>query len=94
MRDAIDQLSVERLLPRFELALFTGSGFSPNTEVSFDSQSYDDKRPIKAKTDSEGSLQFALMPFVSGRNKGPPLLGLSERIAPLPLSLTGDTSSA
>ena len=63
-------LSVERLLPRFELAYFTGSGFPPSNDLSFESQSYDEKHPIKAKTDSEGNLQFALMPFVSGHQKG------------------------
>jgi len=63
-------LSVERLLPRFELAYFTGSGFPPNSDVSFEGRSYDEMHPIKAKTDSERNLQFALMPFVSGHQKG------------------------
>ena len=31
-------LSVERLLPRFELAYFTGQGFPANIEASFDAQ--------------------------------------------------------
>ena len=63
-------LNVERLLPHFELAYFTGSGFSPNSDVSFDGQSYDETHPVKTKADSEGNIQFALMPFVSGHNKG------------------------
>jgi hypothetical protein len=63
-------LSVERLLPHFELAYFAGSGFSPNSDVSFDSQSYDEKHPVKTKADSGGNIQFALMPFVSGHAKG------------------------
>jgi hypothetical protein len=63
-------LSVERLLPRFELAYFTGTGFPPNSDASFESQSYDEKHPLKTKTDGEGNLQFALLPFVSGRQKG------------------------
>ena len=63
-------LSVERLLPHFELAYFTGSGFPPNSEVSFDGQSYDEKHPVKTKADSEANVQFALMPFVSGHHKG------------------------
>jgi hypothetical protein len=63
-------LSVERLLPHFELAFFTGSGFPPNSDVSFDGQSYDEKHPISTKTDSEGNLHFALMPFVTGHHKG------------------------
>jgi hypothetical protein len=63
-------LSVERLLPHFELAFFTGSGFPPNSEVSFESKSYDEKHPINAKTDTKGNLGFIVMPFVAGRHKG------------------------
>jgi len=63
-------LSVERLLPHFELAFFTGSGFPPNSDVSFESKSYEEKHPINAKADSDGKLQFILMPFVNGRHKG------------------------
>jgi len=63
-------LNVERLLPHFELAYFTGTGFPPNSEVSFESQAYDEKHPIKTKTDSEGHLDFAVMSFVSGHKKG------------------------
>ena len=63
-------LSAERLLPRFELAYFTGSGFPANTEVSFDGESYGEKHSVKTKTDSEGKLQFAIMPAVTGHDKG------------------------
>jgi hypothetical protein len=63
-------LTVERLLPHFELAYFTGSGFPANSDVSFEGQSYDEKHPVKTKADSEGNIQFALLPFVSGRHKG------------------------
>jgi hypothetical protein len=63
-------LTVERLLPHFELAFITGSGFRPNSDVSFDSQSYDEKHPVKTVADGDGNIQFALMPFVSGHKKG------------------------
>jgi hypothetical protein len=63
-------LEVERLLPHFELAYFTGTGFPPNIDVSFDGESYGEKHPVKTKTDSEGNLSFALMPFVSGHPRG------------------------
>jgi hypothetical protein len=63
-------LTVERLLPHFELAYFTGRGFPPNTDVSFNGESYNEKHSVDAKTDSEGNLQFALMPFVAGHRKG------------------------
>jgi hypothetical protein len=63
-------LSVERLLPHFELAYFTGNGFPPDSDVSFDGESYGEKHPIKTKTDGKGNLEFALMPFVSGHRRG------------------------
>lgn len=63
-------LSAVRLLPHFELVYFTGSGFPANIEVTFDSQSYDEKHPVKTKADGNGNIKFALMPFVAGRSKG------------------------
>jgi hypothetical protein len=63
-------LSVERLLPGFELAYLSGSGFPPNNEATFDSESYGEKHPIKAIADNEGHIQFAVLPGVSGHQKG------------------------
>jgi hypothetical protein len=63
-------LTVERLLPHFELAYFYGSGFLPNSETSFDSESYGEKRPVKAKADNDGYIQFAVLPAVLGHEKG------------------------
>lgn len=69
-KDKTCVLSVVRLLPNFELAYFTGSGFAPNTKVEFDSQSYDEKHRLEATTNADGNLEFAVMPFVSGHSKG------------------------
>jgi hypothetical protein len=63
-------LNVERLLPHFELAYFTGSGFAPNSDASFDGESYGEKHTVKTKADSDGNIQFAIQPFVSGHSKG------------------------
>jgi hypothetical protein len=63
-------LSVERLLPHFELAYFSGTGFPPNTEISFDGGSYSEEHTMKAKSDGEGNLQFAMMPAVFGHSNG------------------------
>jgi hypothetical protein len=63
-------LSVERLLPHFELAYFTGSGFSPNSDATFDGQSYDEKHSLKTKVDNDGNIRFGVSPFVSGHQKG------------------------
>jgi hypothetical protein len=63
-------LQVVRLLPNFELAHFTGSGFAPNTKVEFDAQSYDEKHRLEEITKGDGNLEFAMLPFVSGHNNG------------------------
>ena len=63
-------LSVERLLPHFELAYFTGSGFLPNSGVTFDSQSHGEERPVSTTSDNAGTFHFVLMPFVSGHRNG------------------------
>lgn len=42
-------LEVVRLMPGFELAFFTGSGYPPNSEVTFDSESYGEKHEVKTK---------------------------------------------
>jgi hypothetical protein len=63
-------LSVVRLLPGFETAYFSGSGFAPDTEVTFEGRSYDETHPIKTKTDHAGNLQFAILPFVAGHKNG------------------------
>ena len=69
-KDRDCSLSVERLLPHFELAYFKGSGFPPNEDVRFEGESYGEKHPITTKADSDGNLQFAIMPGVSGHQKG------------------------
>lgn len=64
------KLKVVRLIPGFELAYFTGSGFAPNTKLEFDSQSYDEKHRLEETTNGDGNLEFAMLPFVSGHNYG------------------------
>jgi hypothetical protein len=63
-------LGVVRLLPGFETAYFTGSGFVPDADITFEGESYDETHPIKTRTDHDGHLRFALMPFVAGHKKG------------------------
>jgi len=64
------RLGVERLLPGFELAYFTGDGFPPKSEATFDSESYGEKHTIRAKADTEGHFDFAMLPGVLGHQKG------------------------
>ena len=63
-------LDVERLTPGFELAFFTGTGYRPNLEITFDSESYGEKHTVKTTADGEGKIHFGIMPFVSGHSKG------------------------
>lgn len=63
-------ISVVRLTPNFELAYVTGSGFPPDSDVQFETQSYDERNPLTVKTDSGGNLSFGTLPFVTGRTKG------------------------
>ncbi len=63
-------LDVIRLTPGFELAFFTGTGYPPNLELTFNSDSYSEKHPVTTKSDAEGKIHFAMMPFVAGHPKG------------------------
>jgi hypothetical protein len=63
-------LEVVRLLPHFEVAYFVGSGFVPNAKVDFEFQSSNEKHRMEEVANSEGILEFAGMPFVSGQSKG------------------------
>jgi hypothetical protein len=63
-------LEAVRLTPGFELAYFTGSGYSPNAEVAFDSESYGEKHSVKTTANGAGEIHFAVMPFVVGHSGG------------------------
>ncbi len=63
-------LTVERLLPHFEIAYFRGSGFAANSDASFEGQSYNEKHLMKTKADGNGSIRFAALPFVAGHKNG------------------------
>jgi hypothetical protein len=63
-------LEVVRLTPRFELAYFAGSGYPPNAEVTFNSESYGEKRNLKTTADEKGAIRFAELPFVAGHSSG------------------------
>jgi hypothetical protein len=63
-------LEVVRLTPGFELAYFTGSGYPPNAEVAFDTESYGEKHTVKTAVDAYGGVHFAVLPFVTGHSGG------------------------
>ena len=63
-------LHAVRLLPKFELAYFSGSGYPPNSDVSFKSQSYQEEHVVAEHSDSAGIVRFAMMPFVKGHTNG------------------------
>lgn len=69
-RDKGCTLDVVRLTPGFELAFFTGTGYPPYLEISFNSESYGEKHPVKTTSDGDGKIHFAIAPFVSGHAEG------------------------
>lgn len=79
-------LEIERLLPRFELAYITGTGFPPNHQVTFETQSYEEKHTIATTTDTDGSLKFAMMPAVAGQTRGTTKIKSDEMKCPLSIS--------
>jgi hypothetical protein len=63
-------LEVVRLTPGFEVAYFTGSGYPPNSQVAFDTESYKEKHAFKTTADGGGEIHFAVLPFVTGHAGG------------------------
>jgi hypothetical protein len=73
-------LEVVRLMPAFELAFFTGRGYPPNAEVTFDAESYGEKHEVKTKSDSDGAIHFAIMPAVAGHSGGTARIAATEMV--------------
>jgi hypothetical protein len=63
-------LDAVRLTPHFELTYLTGKGYSPNTKISFESESLGEKRTVETRADAEGRIRFAVLPFVEGHAHG------------------------
>ncbi len=63
-------LDAVRLTPHFELTYLTGTGYPPNTEISFDSESLGEKRTVKTHADADGHVRFAVLPLVEGHAHG------------------------
>jgi hypothetical protein len=63
-------LSVKRLMPHFELAFFTGSGYEHDAKTTFQTDSYGEKHVVETTADHEGNVRFAILPFVSGHQHG------------------------
>lgn len=59
-----------RLSPNFEIAYITGKGFPPNTDITFLSNSYDEERSNKTRSDADGNLKYVLLPYVVGHSGG------------------------
>jgi hypothetical protein len=63
-------ISAVRLTPKFELSYITGAGFPPNSDVMFETQSWDEKHDIPRKTDSDGNVDLIMLPAVAGHDQG------------------------
>lgn len=69
-RDKSCTLELERLSPRFELALIRGRGFTPGEQLAFHTQSYQEGHDSQPKVDPSGEFWAVLTPFVKGRTLG------------------------
>jgi len=69
-RDKGCTLSVVRLTPKFELSYITGSGFAPDSDVNFDTQSWDEKHQIPRRMDAEGKIDLVMLNGVVGHDRG------------------------
>ena len=63
-------LEAIRLLPKNKLVLLRAKGFQPNEDVEFESNSYDEKRGGRTKTDAQGEYFTGLLPFVKDKKRG------------------------
>jgi len=58
------------LMPGAEVVLIEGSGFPPNSDVVFDSESEGERHGGKAKTDENGRYSSAILPYKQGLARG------------------------
>ena len=63
-------LEVMRLSPHFELVLVRGHGFTPQEDMSFHEQSYQEIHDLTVKADDQSEFQAPLTPSVKGRTSG------------------------
>jgi hypothetical protein len=68
--DRACSLEVERLSPRFELALIHGHGFTAGEQLAFHTQSYQEVHDLQPKVDAAGEFWAVLTPFVKGKTLG------------------------
>lgn len=71
-------LSVERLTARFEVAFFTGSGYGQDAKVVFHAKSYGEKHVVETIADHGGNIRFAMLPFVSGHQRGTTIIDTAD----------------
>ena len=64
------QLELQRLMPKAELVYLVASGFKPETEIEFASDSGAEHQSRKTKIDASGKYESALMPAVQGKSRG------------------------
>lgn len=64
------RVEVVRALPRFEMAIIRGEGFSANETFKYKSNSAGEVLKKKVQVDANGKFVLALAPNVKGRNQG------------------------
>ncbi len=70
-------LQVVRLLPNFGLAVIEGTGFKPNEEIKFLSNSAGEKHELKERANAKGEYVTVLLPVVKGKDSGTATVSLN-----------------
>jgi hypothetical protein len=71
------ELSVVRLTPKFELALISGTGFTPNSDLHYRTSSETTNDHV-VKSDSQGRFRVSLIPFAGKKSSGQMKVKITE----------------
>jgi hypothetical protein len=69
-KDKSCTLSAVRLMPKFELAFISGSGYPPNTDIHYRVSSPDKSNDFVIKSTEQGVIRTGVVPFSGGKSKG------------------------
>lgn len=63
-------LEVVRLLPKYEVVMLRGKGFTPNVSLAFTGTSHGEAHGGPLKSDPQGKILTALLPYAKGEQSG------------------------
>lgn len=63
-------LEIVRILPKFEVVMLRGNGFTPNASLAFTGTSHGEAQGRPLKSDQQGRILSVLLPFTKGEQAG------------------------